>query len=130
MDIVKLGSVVTIYDFDLEEEFTYKIVDKLEDSSKHNEISIYSPLAKALINKFAGVQVVKTPEGEYNVQILRVDNANISNNGKTEAVSTLREIIKKVEKEKAIEENKKQKAKSLKGYYLSHPFQGGGCSGK
>jgi len=95
MDIVKLGSVVTIYDFDLEEEFTYKIVDKLEDSSKHNEISIYSPLAKALINKFAGVQVVKTPEGEYNVQILRVDNANISNNGKTEAVSTLREIKKK-----------------------------------
>jgi len=130
MDIVKLGSVVTIYDFDLEEEFTYKIVDKLEDSSKHNEISIYSPLAKALINKFAGVQVVKTPEGEYNVQILRVDNANISNNGKTEAVSTLRENKKKVEKEKAIEENKKQKAKSLKGYYLSHPFQGGGCSGK
>lgn len=130
MDIVKLGSVVTVYDFDLEEEISYKIVDSLKCLSDHNEISIHSPLAKALMNKFAGVQVVKTPEGEYKVEIRRVDNTYVNTNGKPETAAKLRQIIKKVEDEKEIEEDKKQKAKSLRGYYLSHPFQGGGCSGK
>ena len=51
-------------------------------------------------------------------------------NEKPETAAKLRQIIKKVEDEKEIEEDKKQKAKSLRGYYLSHPFQGGGCSGK
>ena len=130
MDIVKLGSVVTVYDFDLEEEISYKIVDSLKCLSDHNEISIHSPLAKALMNKFAGVQVVKTPEGEYKVEIRMVDNTYVNTNGKPETAAKLRQIIKKVEDEKEIEEDKKQKAKSLRGYYLSHPFQGGGCSGK
>ena len=130
MDIVKLGSVVTIYDFDLGEEVSYKIVDSLKYSSNHNEISIHSPLAKALINKFAGVQVVKTPEGEYKVEIRRVDNTHIKLNESSEIAENLRKIIKKVEKEKEIEKKRKQKAKDIKGYYLSHPFQGGGCSGK
>lgn len=130
MDIVKLGSVVTVYDFDLEEEVSYKIVDSLKCLSDHNEISIHSPLAKALMNKFSGVQVVKTPEGEYKVEIRRVDNTYVNTNGKPETAAKLRQIIKKVEDEKEIEEDKKQKAKSLRGYYLSHPFQGGGCSGK
>lgn len=130
MDIVKLGSVVTIYDFDLEEEVSYKIVDSLECSTNHNEISIHSPLANALMNKFAGVQAVKAPEGEYKVEIRNVDNTHVNINEKAEMVANLRRIIKKVEKEKAIEKDEKEKAKSVKGYYLSHPFQGGGCSGK
>ena len=37
MDIVKLGSVVTIYDFDLEEEISYKIVDSIGTSSNDKE---------------------------------------------------------------------------------------------
>ena len=130
MDIVKLGSVVTIYDFDLEEEISYKIVDFVGDSSAYNEISISSPLAKALMNKFTGVQVVDAPAGNYKVEIRRVDNTHININKKAEMAKNLRRIIKKVENEREREEKKKQKAKNLRGYYLSHPFQGGGCSGK
>lgn len=83
-----------------------------------------------LLNKFAGVHVVKSPEGEYKVEIRRVDNTDVNSNEKDEMTANLRQIIKKVEIEREIEKDKKQKAKSLRGYYLAHPFQGGGCTGK
>ena len=45
-------------------------------------------------------------------------------------VVALRKIIKKVSNEQKMEKEKREKAKQLAGYYKTHPFQGGGCSGK
>ena len=131
MDVVKLGSVVTIYDFEMEEEISYKIV-KTTEKDIHNdyEISRDCPLAKALLGKFTGVQVVTMRDNKYKVKILRVDNTHVNTDEKNKTVTKIRQIIKRVEQERKIEAKKKQKIKNLSGYYLSHPFQGGGCSGK
>lgn len=99
MDTVKLGSVVTIYDFEIDEEVTYEIVSELSSTEKeikgHNQISINAPLSKALIGKFAGIQVVKTPDDEYKVKILKIDNTRIKSDANNEKVAELRKIIKK-----------------------------------
>ena len=131
MDIVKLGSVVTIYDFELEEEISYKIVKMIDVYPLNkNEISQDNSLAKALLGKFAGIQEVDAPEGKYKVKILSVDNSSVENDERIKQVEELRKIIKKTERERQIKEEKKQQAKNLNGYYLTHPCQGGGCSGK
>ena len=134
MDTVKLGSVVTIYDFEIDEEVTYEIVSELSLMEKeikgHNQISINAPLSKALIGKFAGIQVVKTPDGEYKVKILKIDNTCIKSDANNEKVAELRKIIKKIENERVTEEERQQKAKNLNTWYQNHPFQGGECSGK
>lgn len=131
MDIIQLGSVVTIYDFDLEQEDTYKIVSTTDlGKSNENKISINTPLAKALIDKFAGIQEVDAPSGKYKVEILKVDNTYVKLEEASKNVAALRKIIKKVNNEQKIEKEKQEKAKQLTGYYQSHPFQGGSCSGK
>ena len=129
MDIIQLGSVVTIYDFDLGQKDTYKIVSDL-GISDGNEISITTPLAKALIGKFAGIQEVNSPNGKYKVEILKVDNTYVKIEVESKNVVALRKIIKKVSNEQKMEKEKREKAKQLAGYYKTHPFQCGGCSGK
>lgn len=131
MDIIQLGSIVTIYDFELEQKDTYKIVSSTDIGTyDENKISIDTPLAKALIGKFAGVQEVNAPNGKYKVEILKVDNTYVKIDEESKNVAALREIIKKVNKEQELEKEKREKAKQLIGYYKTHPFQGGGCSGK
>jgi len=127
MDIVKLGSVVTVYDFDLKKEVSYKIV---KSSFNENEISQDTSLAKALLGKFAGIQEVNAPHGKYKVKILSIDNSSAENYERTKQIEELRKIIKKTEREKQIREEKKRQAGNLSGYYQTHPYQGGGVSGK
>ena len=130
IEVVKLGSIVTVYDLKEEEEASYKIVEVLE-TGRDGEISMDCPFAKALLGKFAGVLEVETPDGKNKVKILNVDNSSVENNERIkQQAETLRKIIEKTEREKQIEEEKKQQAKNLSGYYLTHPCQGGGCSGK
>ena len=117
MDIIQLGSVVTIYDFDLEQEDTYTIVSTTElGKSNENKISINTPLAKALIGKFAGIQEVDAPSGTYKVEILKVDNTYVKLEVASKNVAALRKIIKKVNNEQKIEKEKQEKAKQLTGY--------------
>ncbi len=131
MDIIQLGSVVTIYDFELEQKDTYKIVSSKDiGASDVDTISIDTPLAKALIGKFAGIQEVNSPNGKYKVKILKVDNTYVKIEVESKNVVALRKIIKKVSNEQKMEKEKREKAKQLAGYYKTHPFQGGGCSGK
>ena len=131
MDIIQLGSVVTIYDFELEQKDTYKIVSSKDiAASDVDTISITMPLAKALIGKFAGIQEVNSPNGKYKVEILKVDNTYVKIEVESKNVVALRKIIKKVSNEQKMEKEKREKAKQLAGYYKTHPFQGGGCSGK
>ena len=131
MDIVKLGSVVTVYDFDLKEEISYKIVKMVDTYSfNENEISQDTPLAKALLGKFAGIQEVDAPDGKYKVKISSIDNSFAENNEIIKQVDELRKIIQKTEHEQRIKEEKKRQAGNLSGYYQTHPYQGGGVSSK
>ena len=131
MDKIQLGSVVTIYDFELEQKDTYKIVSSKDiGASDVDTISITTPLAKALIGKFAGIQEVNSPNGKYKVEILKVDNSCVESEATSKTVFALREILKKTEAEQKREKEKREKAKQLTGYYKTHPFQGGACSGK
>ena len=131
MDIIQLGSVVTIYDFELEQTDTYKIVAPTDIGvSDENKISINTPLAKALIGKFAGIQEVNAPSGKYKVKVLNVDNSCVEIEETSKTVIALREILERTEEEQKREKEKREKVKQLIGYYKTHPFQGGGCSGK
>ena len=140
MDTVNLGSVVTVYDYGAKEEVVYKIVSEKEqqgkllssknDSENYVVISINNPVAKALMEKFAGKQVVDAPDGKYEVEILRVDNSQVTVSRNAKAVAELSKINKKVEKERKEEAERREQAKKLEAFYKANPFQGGDCVGK
>lgn len=67
---VIFGVTVTIVNVDTDDEKTYKIVGDDEADVKQNKISISSPIARALIGKEIGDEVVvKTPGGEVVYEI-------------------------------------------------------------
>lgn len=71
--MVDLGSVVTIYYVEDEEEEEYKIVGSKEADPSENKISNESPLAKAIIGAKEGdVRSVESPNGKYDVKIVKV----------------------------------------------------------
>ncbi|MFA4993872.1 MAG: transcription elongation factor GreA [Bdellovibrionales bacterium] len=71
--IIKFGATVTLIDVDIEEEITYQIVGQDEANVKLGQLSITSPLARALINKTTGecIEVV-TPKGAKGYEITKV----------------------------------------------------------
>ncbi|MAF97759.1 MAG: transcription elongation factor GreA [Micavibrio sp.] len=72
-DSVKFGATVTIIDEETEEEHTYQIVGDYEADLESGKISISSPIAKGLIGKSEGDQVViHTPKGARDYEILQV----------------------------------------------------------
>ncbi len=73
-DRVLFGAHVTIYLVDSEEEVTYQIVGDDESDIKQNKISYASPIAKALIGKEEGDEVViKAPKGNRAAEIVEVE---------------------------------------------------------
>jgi transcription elongation factor GreA len=67
---VIFGTTVTLVNIDTEEEVTYKIVGDDESDVKANKISVNSPIARALIGKFIGDEViVKAPGGDIPYEI-------------------------------------------------------------
>lgn len=81
IDITKLpntgkvifGATVDLFKVDDEKEITYRIVGDDESDIKANMISVNSPLARALIGKEVDdVAVVKTPAGEVEYEVLKV----------------------------------------------------------
>ena len=73
-DRVIFGATVTIYDIDNDEQSRYKIVGDDESDLKSGKISYASPIAKALIGKVEGDEVViRTPGGNRNVEIVDVE---------------------------------------------------------
>ena len=71
---VIFGSTVSILHLDSDEESTYKIVGDDEADLKKGMISFSSPIAKALIGKEEGDEVViTTPGGKRSVEILGVE---------------------------------------------------------
>ncbi len=70
---INLGSTVTLFDCEFEEEIEYKIVGSTEAKSLENKISNESPIGKALIGKMAGDEVeVETPSGNMVFKVLKV----------------------------------------------------------
>jgi transcription elongation factor GreA len=70
---VVFGATVDLEDTDSGQPVTYQIVGDDEADLKQNKISLNSPVARALIGKFAGdVAEVQTPGGRREYEILDV----------------------------------------------------------
>ncbi len=70
---VVFGATVVIEDLDSGDEVTYQIVGEDEADIKQARISFSSPIARALIGKFEGDEVVVvTPGGEKSFEIVEV----------------------------------------------------------
>jgi transcription elongation factor GreA len=68
------GSTVTLEDLASSEKVIYQIVGDDEADIKKNKISISSPIARALIGKYAGETAeVKAPSGVREYEILEVE---------------------------------------------------------
>jgi transcription elongation factor GreA len=67
------GATVELEDQDSGDAMTYQIVGDDEANLKEGKISISSPIARALIGKYAGdIAVVKAPGGDRELEILDV----------------------------------------------------------
>ncbi|MDD2815823.1 MAG: transcription elongation factor GreA [Thiotrichaceae bacterium] len=70
---VVFGATVQLLNLETEEEVAYQIVGDDEADLKINLVSINSPIARALIGKQAGDEVVvKAPSGDKDYEILEV----------------------------------------------------------
>ncbi|MEP1741067.1 MAG: transcription elongation factor GreA [Kangiellaceae bacterium] len=71
---VIFGTTVTVINLDTEQEVTYQIVGDDEADVKKNKISVNSPIARALIGKSEGDDViVKAPSGDIDYEITSVE---------------------------------------------------------
>ncbi len=72
---VIFGTTVTLYNLDTEEKVTYQIVGEDEADVKNNKISVGSPIARAMMGKSEGDEiVVKAPAGEIEYEIETVQH--------------------------------------------------------
>jgi transcription elongation factor GreA len=72
-EVVALGSTVTVYDDEFEEETEYTIVGVMDADASKNRISNSSPVGKALLGKVEGdVVEVKAPAGTTTYKIVKV----------------------------------------------------------
>ncbi len=70
---IVFGATVDLYDVEADKEVTYQIVGEMEADIKHNLISVTSPIARALIGKHEGDEVVvQAPGGEREYEIVKV----------------------------------------------------------
>jgi len=70
---VVFGATVTVLNVDTDEEVTYKIVGNDEAHVADNKISVNSPIARALIGKVEGDEViVKAPKGNIDYEIVEI----------------------------------------------------------
>ena len=70
---VSMGSMVKIFDMEMEEEVTYKIVGTTEANIKENKISNESLLGQALMgSKKGAILTVPAPNGAYQVKVLEI----------------------------------------------------------
>lgn len=71
--VAAYGSRVTVEDTDEGEESVYRLVFPEEVDAAHGEISMSSPLGRALMNRKVGDEVeVVTPKGKRHYQILEL----------------------------------------------------------
>lgn len=72
-DKVVFGAWVDLYDVDGDDEVSYQIVGELEADLENAQISVSSPIGRALIGKHQGDEVeVETPGGTRVYEIVKV----------------------------------------------------------
>ncbi|MEZ4873197.1 MAG: transcription elongation factor GreA [Bdellovibrionales bacterium] len=73
-DRIIFGATVTLLDSDSNEKVSYQIVGEDESDVKQGKISVFSPLARALIGKKADdVIELKTPKGEKEYEVIKFE---------------------------------------------------------
>jgi len=78
--VVKFGATVSLIDEDTEENFSYAIVGDYEADLSKGLISLYSPIARALIGKSEGDTVeVVTPKANRSYEISKVEYIELKN---------------------------------------------------
>lgn len=71
---VVFGATVTLYDIEKDSEITYQVVGDLESDIKESRIAITSPIARAMIGKEEGDEIlVNAPGGELVYEIINVE---------------------------------------------------------
>ncbi|PMH41205.1 transcription elongation factor GreA [Vibrio sp. 10N.286.49.B3] len=71
---VIFGTTVTLIDIDTDEEVKYQIVAEDEANIKEGRISVSSPIARGLVGKMEGDEVIiSTPGGDKEFEIDKVD---------------------------------------------------------
>ncbi len=69
-----VGTLVTVHDYEFDEDVSYGIVGATEVNMAENKISNESPVGKALMGKKKGEEViVETPGGEMKLKILSIE---------------------------------------------------------
>jgi transcription elongation factor GreA len=72
-DYIRMGSTVTVYDKEFEEEQTFRITGSQEADPMNGRISEDSPFGRALIGKKAGEEVnVEAPAGTIRYKIVEI----------------------------------------------------------
>ena len=72
-DYIRMGSTVTVYDKEFEEEQVYKITGSQEADPMNGRISEDSPFGRALLGKKAGEEVnVEAPAGTIRYKIVEI----------------------------------------------------------
>lgn len=72
-DRISFGSTIELLDINSEEEFTYAIVGGVESNADNGFISFNSPLAKQLLGKEEGDEIIATlPGGQKTFEVLSV----------------------------------------------------------
>ena len=72
---VIFGATVTLFNLDTEKSVTYQIVGEDEADVKNNKIAVYSPIARAMMGKSEGDEiVVKAPGGDVEYEIEKVEH--------------------------------------------------------
>ena len=70
---VVFGAHVDLYEFEVDARVTYQIVGELEAELDKGQISLTSPIGRALIGKYEGDEVeVQTPGGTRGYEIVKV----------------------------------------------------------
>jgi len=73
-DKIVFGATVTFVEVDSDEEKNYQLVGDYESDIEQNKISIFSPIARALIGKSVGdTLAIPVPKGKIEVEILGID---------------------------------------------------------
>ena len=71
---IVFGATVTLNDVDQDKEVIYQIVGMDEADIKKGKVAIGSPIARAMIGKEVGDEiVVHAPKGEVNYEVLKIE---------------------------------------------------------
>ena len=72
-DRVSYGSTVVLFDLDIEDEVTYRLVTSEESDVKAGLISTTSPIGRSLMNREEGDEVlIRTPGGTKHYEIIEL----------------------------------------------------------